>query len=843
MGGPTSSPSPPNVNYIFLWNILDARPIPDEIERRLRVRYAVVSAVEAAGYLPYRESVLVPINLENEKDAKNGAFKIGYFETFQAIGTADFQRVCLIWTPKLYELKPEIIKKVTKQIGELDGATAQATVHILHYGTSDDLDYYLQKDKDFGAEISFMLATMPIPSPSPAPPPSLRPIVTDDVLVKRLAAELKLRIPALNCENKASQSSPRIVIFTESDTKYSRAILSELRKQLPNSRQKIYTYLRGLDGRQDNLSSAVASDNSKPDVVESFLQARAISETSRGTSQFDYLRRTALSLEGRKSRDRENRVVAVGILGSDVYDKMLVLQAVRPELHSAIFFTTDLEAIYLEREMQPFTRNLIVASADGLDVNESDQAANDQWKLPPMRDSYQSVLVKEVQKILRPPAQSEASSGSGHIYEIAPGKSVELFSLRSNFLENWAPFLFQQLANFKFSVFIFLLGLCNGFLILWAISNRQPAPSGRMKTGARIVVGVEIGFAAAAILFLLVKLLFSPAASLGGEPLALGISIWPSVMIRFLAFLVAIALLAFASYSLIVHGAREEANLKSALPREMSFVSRLGPRTFHDFISKLFNANRRGWRVAIISLVYLVISGWLFKVWPPTVPARGAWPFFIERIVLSLGVALYIIHLNFCLDLHIAALTLLRRLRWFFKPPVDQTAEATVEANAKSLESPTPMEKATKPAEPSTLAETANTNQLNAAQMLESLSIYTTVIGKTLLYPLTVLILIILSRLEIFDNWLMTPSLTITFALGTTLLIAASLGLWVEGTRLKKAMLERSNLQPAERKALKAVNKGAFAAWYSQPIFAAILSTLAVFGTLSVAEPLTKLFL
>ena len=269
-----------------------------------------------------------------------------------------------------------------------------------------------------------------------------------------------------------------------------------------------------------------------------------------------------------------------------------------------------------------------------------------------------------------------------------------------------------------------------------------------MKTKARIVVGVEIGFAAAAILFLLDKLLFSPAASLGGEPLALGISIWPSVMIRFLAFLVAIALLAFASQSPILYSAREEANLKSALPREMSFVSRLGSRTFHDFISKLFNANRRGWRVAILSLFYLLMSGWLFKVWPPTVPARGAWPFFIERIVLSLGVALYIIHLNFCLDVHIAAFRLLRRLRLFFNPPVDQTTKATVETNAKSLESSTPMEKTSKPAEPSTLEETANTNQLNATQMLESLSIFTTVIGKTLLYPLTVLILMILSRLE-----------------------------------------------------------------------------------------------
>jgi hypothetical protein len=46
---------------------------------------------------------------------------------------------------------------------------------------------------------------------------------------------------------------------------------------------------------------------------------------------------------------------------------------------------------------------------------------------------------------------------------------------------------------------------------------------------------------------------------------------------------------------------------------------------------------------------------------------------------------------------------------------------------------------------------------------------------------------------------------------------------------------------PAKLK-LEAVSDGVFAAWYNQPIFSAILSALAVFGTLTVAGPLTKLF-
>jgi hypothetical protein len=832
----TGSPTPrPTVKYIFFWNILDARPIPDEIERRLRIRYAIVSAVEAAGYLPYRESVLVPINVDTEKDPRNPASTklIGYFETFSAINPkADFQRVCLIWTPKQYDIDRETIKTVTDQIGKLDDVTPGHHVRILHYGTSDDLDYYLKKPRDFGpdSEISFMRATMPIPSPSPALSPSLRPILTDDVLVQRLVDELKLRIPALNVECKDSVKKPsdkkphpcpRIVIFTESNTKYSREIAFELKKRLPNTRQKIYTYLRGLDGRSDDIPSAPPPENSKRDVVASILQGRAISETSFGTSQFDYLRRQALRLEGRKSRNREKQVAAVGILGSDIYDKMLVLQAVRPELPSAIFFTTDLDALYLEREMQPYTRNLVVASADDLEANRGQAGAR--WRLPPMRDSYQSVLVKEVQKILISPAKPDATPKLGHIYEIAPGKSIDLDPGGQGAAElDRSGGLLQLLASWWLNVIIFVIALGNAFLILWAISTRrtgkrlikQSKPRAPMKRSAGRVICVEITPACIFLLFLLYKLWWSDAPLLLGEPLNLGVSIWPSVMIRLLAFIVAILLLLIASHSFVIYGALEKAKLREALPEGLTFPCqpdwKKAPttKTFDALLEELISPEARVRRIIAASVIYLLISFVLFRIWPPTVPGRGAWPLLIEKIVLAFGVSLYIIHLIFCIDLHRSALRLLRALSACYAPSARQPLDVG----------------------------------RNTPAIFAALGTLTSVIGRTLLYPLTVLILIILSRLPLFDNWVMTPSLTVTFALGALLLVAASLVLWLEGARLKNTVLAQSKHRSRTTEQLQEIDDGVFATWYNQPIFSAIFSAAAVFGSLTVAGPLTRLF-
>ena len=56
-------------------------------------------------------------------------------------------------------------------------------------------------------------------------------------------------------------------------------------------------------------------------------------------------------------------------LGSDVYDKLLILKALKKGLPGAIFFTTDLDARYsLPSEFQE-TKNLIVASPFGLQLS------------------------------------------------------------------------------------------------------------------------------------------------------------------------------------------------------------------------------------------------------------------------------------------------------------------------------------------------------------------------------------------------------------------------------------------------------------------------------------------
>jgi hypothetical protein len=86
----------------------------------------------------------------------------------------------------------------------------------------------------------------------------------------------------------------------------------------------------------------------------------------------------------------------------------------------------------------------------------------------------------------------------------------------------------------------------------------------------------------------------------------------------------------------------------------------------------------------------------------------------------------------------------------------------------------------------------------------------------------------------------MTPSLMITFFFGAIVLVTASLFLWAEGAKLKRGVLAETSLRPPERSSLQAITSGVFAAWYKQPIFTAILSALAVFGSVGIA--LTRLF-
>ena len=147
-----------------------------------------------------------------------------------------------------------------------------------------------------------------------------------------------------------------------------------------------YSYLAGLDGelppKGDGKDAAGTQVKGKlGDKISGASQSTE--EAPTGRSQLDYLRRLAETL----TRDA-TEFQAIGVLGSDVYDKLMILQALRNDFPRAIFFTTDLDARLTHSGQGPWTRNLIIASHFGLNLHPDLQAP-----IPPFRDSYQTAFL------------------------------------------------------------------------------------------------------------------------------------------------------------------------------------------------------------------------------------------------------------------------------------------------------------------------------------------------------------------------------------------------------------------------------------------------------------------
>ena len=244
----------------------------------------------------------------------------------------------------------------------------------------------------------------------------LRTIGDDDRLADKLIQELELRglkvQPALKqkaadawetsrrlCPRGRAQLAEaphHIAVVAEWDTLYSRSLRGHFMFGADDAGFCVerYHYVRGLDGLLPDRGSPPpskepsgkegdrSSDNRRKDG--SFI------ERAEGQSQFDYLRRLGERL---RERDRELRasnvkgagIRAIGVLGNDVHDKLLVLQALQPEFPNAIFFTTDLDARFLHPSQIAWTRNLVVASSFGLRLTDDLQEGT-----PPFRDSYQT---------------------------------------------------------------------------------------------------------------------------------------------------------------------------------------------------------------------------------------------------------------------------------------------------------------------------------------------------------------------------------------------------------------------------------------------------------------------
>jgi hypothetical protein len=215
-----------------------------------------------------------------------------------------------------------------------------------------------------------------------------RTIGTDRQLVEALVDELERRA--------VKPCSDHIALISEWDTIYGRTLPRTFARsaQKDSTCRNIhrFTYMRGIDGQilktgaGETASEAAPQGSKKKDARPEGI------EKPLGSSQFDYLRRLAKELKALDEQiSREttpgNGIRAIGVLGSDIYDKLLVLQAVYELFPRAVFFTTDLDARYLHPDELEWTRNLVIASSFGLRLHPDLQK-----NTPPFRDTYQTAL-------------------------------------------------------------------------------------------------------------------------------------------------------------------------------------------------------------------------------------------------------------------------------------------------------------------------------------------------------------------------------------------------------------------------------------------------------------------
>jgi hypothetical protein len=268
----------------------------------------------------------------------------------------------------------------------------------------------------------------------------------------------------------------------------------------------------------------------------------------------------------------ENRRVgggirAIGVVGTDVYDKLLILRALRPSFPHAVFFTTDLDADLGHPDEYRSARNLIVASHFGLQLDRELQGHT-----APFRDSYQAATYFACLLALECPAlEPRVDAGMPWAPAAAGGRrpmSPLLFEIGRNGPYQLTLVTDDRLAvhprgprqeSFPYLSLIFAaLGLVS--LVWLVVSNVPEARSLSARATVRLQAWMPnhprwakriCKYAAPGIvvfsvaLFALLALLSRTWADFEPFDLVNGVSSWPAILLRLLVVLELVAFLVY----------------------------------------------------------------------------------------------------------------------------------------------------------------------------------------------------------------------------------------------------------------------------------------------------------
>jgi hypothetical protein len=693
----------------------------------------------------------------------------------------------------------------------------------------------------------------------------IRTILPDRELATKLVEELELRRVDLK------DGKTHLVLVAEWDTYYGRSFHGAFRSALIKKDvssveidQRVHriSYLRGIDGslpgEKEDKKDEKAEARSDPSKEIKNL------EQPIGKSQYDYLRRLAeetYDLDHDLKANGKGQIKAIGVMGTDFYDKYLVLQALRQRFPDVIFFTTDLDARFLHPDNIKWTRNLVVASNFGLSLRK-DHDVDIQGEVPPFRDNYQTSVFLAVllafsdrpyldwtlKELIRQPLQPL-------VFEIGRHKAILLTDSK----ETVHPSKHQVGGKIWFYIRIAFI-IIFGFIFLFYTSarvNDYVRKLARAGKRYKIVAVISVSFM---IAFVVAIDLISNLEK--EEPFSIfeGISVWPTEIFRFIAILLSLLFLYWSWRSR--KGNREDIDKEFHFMEEAqssSGVNHSATGKWGAVLNWIKNVARLDWtpreskqkttlnrlwneyvhfdsekyhvrRVTIIAIFYLLLCGLIISFDMPVRPLRGRITFGMNIGVLSVSTILFAVLISYVFDVT-------RCCRKFITTASDECSKESYDL-------------------PDAPIRVQIDNQLTLIRLI---AMRTDTVGKLIFYPFIVWLVMFVSRFDYFDNWRTPLGLAVVISLGALYAWSCAFLLRQSAERARTCAVDRlkrlkSDVLASETPSqdlikytdfvldeVRSIRQGAFAPFTQHPVVQSLLVPFGGVGGIYLIEFLTKM--
>ncbi|MDZ8119019.1 hypothetical protein [Pontiella agarivorans] len=672
-----------------------------------------------------------------------------------------------------------------------------------------------------------------------------RTVQKDKRVAKALVDELSRRGAILPPGNPR-ETPARIVLIGEWDSVFSRALsttfaLEYLQRQGRSALQwpeeiEVFEYLRGIDGLMPGAEHVdVPKSGNDSGNGQSLYHTLGLRYPD-GSSQYDYLRRLAGRVQ--KINTEGHRVTAVGIFGSDAYDKLLILRALRGKIPDAVFFTTDLDARFFHADELKWTRGLVVGSSYGLELSPTLQQ-----RTAPFRNTYQTGLYATMFTVLNgAPWAFNIDDYDPRIFEIGLQGAVDLSNRDTQIGEFFLP-LHPEPDNIWRKhvgriVLLLGLGLVVPALFLGVFGYFRSAGGnpGTMKPAFYWLLFA--GACGGVVVLFFQTMAASGEDPYGGEPFTVfgGISIWPSLMIRILVFICSLYFIIRTYFSIRSdsHSVAAEFGFKTGCLKKTEFgflENLLWPfrrNTAETDIARIWSAYswRRGigWIYVVLlaaTIIYGGLAGAVVRCDQPFTPYRGTLALVAHQGSLRLAL------ISMILLCGVTVYTLLRSTRLICnlyrrnKERYDPCCWHHSEMRALDCRV-----------------------HLNNIYLVGRVTETT---GRIIVYPFVVLFLMILSRYSLIDLW--DWPLPLAGVVGLTVFAAlfSAVYLRYKAKEIQKRAFDLLQLEKLKKpenseevdrciEQIASCERGAFAPLSSNPILLAVLTPFGGIGAVSIIQ-------